>query len=417
MALTWFAGVDWGSKTHHVCVLDQDGKVRGQRAFAHSGEGLAAMADWLGQCTGQAPASGIGVAIEVPNGPVVESLIERGFAVHSINPKQLDRFRDRFSVAGAKDDRRDARVLASALRTDPQCLRRRQVSNDATVELREVNRTRNQLIDHRGRLENQLRDLLWRYYPQFADLVKDNVSAAWALDLWRLTPTPDKAQRVREATIAKLLKKHRIRRLTAAQLLDQLRVEPLAVGTGAVRAITDHIRHLRPLLEQANRQIADTERRLKSLLRELEAPVREEGEDTTGQLSDAAILRSLPGIGDIGLATMCSEANEALLRRDYEGLRCLYGVAPVTVKSGKKLIVMRRLAASKRLVDAAYNWGRVAIQHDPVSRDKYDAMRARGHSHGQALRQLVDRLLGVACAMLQNRTLFDPQQHLHTKAA
>ena len=44
--------------------------------------------------------------------------MERSFAVHSINPKQLDRSRDRHSPAGAKDDRRDARVLASALRND-----------------------------------------------------------------------------------------------------------------------------------------------------------------------------------------------------------------------------------------------------------------------------------------------------------
>jgi hypothetical protein len=60
----------------------------------------------------------IGVAIEMTHGPVVEALLERGFCVYGINPKQLDRFRDRFTVAGAKDDRRDARVLADSLRTD-----------------------------------------------------------------------------------------------------------------------------------------------------------------------------------------------------------------------------------------------------------------------------------------------------------
>ena len=40
-------------------------------------------------------------------------------AVFAVNPKQLDRFRDRHTVAGAKDDRRDAWVLADSLRTDP----------------------------------------------------------------------------------------------------------------------------------------------------------------------------------------------------------------------------------------------------------------------------------------------------------
>ena len=65
-----------------------------------------------------APAAAIAVAIEVPHGPIVETLLERGFQTHAVNPKQLDRFRDRFTVAGAKDDRRDAHVLADSLRTD-----------------------------------------------------------------------------------------------------------------------------------------------------------------------------------------------------------------------------------------------------------------------------------------------------------
>lgn len=84
----------------------------GERSFAHSGEGLAEMADWAVRLTGS-PAAAIDVAIEAPHGPVVESLMERGFRLWSINPKQADRFRDRFSPAGAKDDSRDAQVLAT----------------------------------------------------------------------------------------------------------------------------------------------------------------------------------------------------------------------------------------------------------------------------------------------------------------
>jgi hypothetical protein len=59
------------------------------------------MAEWLIATTGADPAR-IAVAIEMPHGPVVETLLERGFAVHAINPKQLDRFRDRFSVDGQR---------------------------------------------------------------------------------------------------------------------------------------------------------------------------------------------------------------------------------------------------------------------------------------------------------------------------
>jgi hypothetical protein len=82
--------------------------------FKHNGEGLAEMAAWLMATSGAVEGSKIQVAIEVPHGPVVETLIERGFKVHAINPKQMDRFRDRFTLAGAKDDSRDAEVMASA---------------------------------------------------------------------------------------------------------------------------------------------------------------------------------------------------------------------------------------------------------------------------------------------------------------
>jgi hypothetical protein len=117
----WFVGVDWARETHQVCVLDEAGMMLGERAFAHGGAGLADLCDWVLATTG-AEAGAIAVAIEVPHGPVVETLLERGFQVYAVNPKQLDRFRDRFTVAGAKDDRRDAHVLGDSLRTDRHCL-------------------------------------------------------------------------------------------------------------------------------------------------------------------------------------------------------------------------------------------------------------------------------------------------------
>ncbi len=69
---------------------------------------------------------------------MVETLIERGFNVHAINQKQMDRFRDRFTPAGAKDDSRDAEVMASAFRADPRCFRLLAAIDPVIVELRVV---------------------------------------------------------------------------------------------------------------------------------------------------------------------------------------------------------------------------------------------------------------------------------------
>ena len=407
-----FAGVDWGSQTHQACVINADGSVLGERAFAHSGEGLGQLFDWMVSRAGCA-AEHITVAIEVPHGPVVDGLLDRGFKVYSINPKQLDRFRDRFSPAGAKDDRRDARVLADAVRTDPNSLRELNPLDSEIVKLREWSRTSDEMKTLRTQITHRLREQLWRYYPQFLDL--GTLSAPWVWAIWRLAPTPQKARRIRLTSVAKVLKKHRIRRFKAKEVLQILRAKPITVAPGVVEAATDHIRLHMAQLELNLQQINEIKGRISKIvdaLCESNDTSTDDETSSSGPAStppDAAILLSLPGVGPTVLATLLSEASTVLLARDYRALRCLCGVAPVTQRSGKAYRVVRRKACPMRLVNAIYHWSRVAVQCDPVSKAKYYALRKRGHSHGRALRSVADRLLAVACAMLRNGTLFDPE--------
>ena len=132
---------------------------------------------------------------------------------------------------------------------------------------------------------------------------------------------------------------------------------------------------------------------------------------------DVEILRSLPGVGRIVLATLLAEASQPLRHRDYHALRTLSGVAPVTRRSGKRCVVVMRQACHMRLRDAVYHWARVAVQHDPISRARYAELRKRGHSHGRALRSVGDRLLAVACAMLRTATSFDPSRNVDATVA
>jgi len=404
-ARRWFSGVDWASQSHWVFLTDGDGRKLGERTFKHSGEGLAEMAVWLMTTSGAAELGQVQIAIEVPHGPVVETLIERGFAVHAINPKQMDRFRDRFTMSGAKDDSRDAEVMASALRTDPRCFRRLAPADPVVVELREWSRIAEDLGVERCRLANRLREQLWRYFPALLDLEGD-LAAEWLIDFLEIAPTPRKASRLREATIAKLLKRHRIRRFAAAAVIKAAGQPPIPLAAGAIEAASAHVASLIPRIRLANQQIKEAEARIDRLV----ARLAETGDAEPGQSEqhDAAILASLPGVGRTILATLLAEAWEPLQRRDYAALRSLTGVAPVTKRSGKSCIVVRRQACHDRLANALYHWARVAVQHDPRSRAKYAALRGRGHSHGRALRSVGDRLLNVACAMLRSGAPFNP---------
>jgi transposase len=403
--IEWWVGFDWASEKHWVCLLDAGGQFIAEREVTHGGAGLTELCDWLVDRTGSLPAR-IAVAIETPRGPVVEALLERGFQVYAINPKQLDRFRDRFSVAGAKDDSRDAHVLGDSLRTDRHAYRRLAVDDPLIVELREWSRMREELQQERNRLTSRMREQLWRYYPQMLQLT-DDLSAEWFMALWHKVPNPAMAAKLRKSAVESLLQAHRIRRFDGEEVLRILRQKPLAVAPGTIEAASAHIRALAARLRLVNGQLQEAHRRLDEFCTKLEQTKESEPGQPYEQ-RDVEILRSLPGIGRIILATLLAEAWEPLRNRDYHALRTLCGVAPVTKRSGKSCIVIRRLACDKRLAEALYQWARVATQRDLVSRRRYAELRKRGHSHGRALRTVGDRLLSVACTMLQNQTNFDP---------
>jgi transposase len=251
-----------------------------------------------------------------------------------------------------------------------------------------------------------VREQLWRYYPQALEIT-DDLAADWFLDVWQQVPTPAKAARSSEKTIARILKARRIRRIDAAEVLQILRKTPLVVAPGTAEAASAHIDTVAARIRLVNQQIKQAHRKLDELCAKLETP----SENATGQVCeqrDVAILRSQPGIGRIVLATLLAEASEPLQRRDYHAMRTLSGQAPVTRRSGKQCFVIRRQACNKRLENAVYHWARVAIQHDPISRSRYAELRRRGHSHGRALRGVGDRLLYVLCKLLERQVLYDP---------
>lgn len=401
----WYLGIDWGSEKHRACCMDVSGKVLEWRWVEHSGPGLAGLVDWLLGVSQQQPAR-LAVGIEVPRGVIVETLAERGFAVFSINPKQLDRFRDRYSPAGAKDDHRDAMVLADSLRTDQHCFRGVRLDDPGVIRLREISRLEEDLSQDFYRLTNQVREQLWRYFPQVLQLAT-SPEEPWIWELLELGPLPQKAAKLSLAKITRVLKKHRIRRFDAGQVHDILAVTPVFVVPGTAEAASERILLLLPRLRMLHQQISDVAKRIERILEEMAAA----GPDCQpGEHRDATILLSLPGVGRKVSATVLSEASQALADRDYHGLRCLAGSAPITKQSGKTKVVLMRYACNQRLRNALHYWASGSIQHDPRSKQMYQDMKARRLNHNRALRGIADRLLEMMISMLRHRNMYDPQR-------
>ena len=399
-----FAGIDWSAKVHQVAVADAGGEVLGEQAFAHSGDGLAAMADWILECESESGGRAA-VAIEKPHGPEVDALLERGIAVFALNPKQLDRFRDRFSPAGAKDDRRDALVLADSLATDRKAFREVDALSPDAIRLRELSRAESDLVAERTCLINKLTAQLRRYYPAFLDAAPD-LGRDWALNLWNLAPTPEKARRVRKSSVEAVLRKSRARASRAEDILAVLRGKAVPTAPGTVEAVAESAARIVRRLKDVNAEIKDVRNRSREVLDRIK-------EAEGGRVVE--ILESVPGIGATVLAVIVSEAFDSVRKADLQALRCYFGVAPVTKRSGRTIVVQRRLAANRRLVNAAYHWAMAAIQRDAASRAKYHALRSRGHSHARALRSVADRFLNVVCKMIETGETFDPERR--SKAA
>jgi transposase len=411
-----FVGVDWATQSHEVCVLDPTGKTSKHRSFEHSGDGLADLIAWLDQLSGGCAVS-VWVAIEMPHGAVVESLLDRGCQVFAINPKQLDRFRDRFSPAGAKDDRRDAHVLADSLRTDSQCFRHLHVQSPTTIQIREWTRLHDELVGQRSKCTNRVREQLRRYFPQYLDIAEE-VSEGWFLELWNRIPTPECAAITPVRVVTGILKRHRIRRITSAEVLEILRRKPVTVAAGTVQAATAHLRVLIDQLQVLNRQLRESERSIDAFMEQLNTSSEDEAEDQEkSEQRDVEILLSLPGVGRIVAGTLLAEAAEALQQRAYHSLRALAGVAPITVSSGTRIRVVMRTACNPLLRNACYHWARSAMQVDLASKEIYTRARQRGCSHGRALRAVADRLLSIACAMLRDGTLYDPDYRVNAARA
>jgi transposase len=401
-----------GSFATNGCIVDKDGN-RTELTVPHTSAGLTALATDLAALSPEDPGR-VAVAIEVPRGPVVETLLERGLHVFAINPKQLDRFRDRHTVAGAKDDRRDAFVLADSLRTDLPAFRRVQLGDPLLVELRELSCLDDDLREELSRLSNRLREQLHRFCPETLALCPAaDEPWFWALlDLALASPRPKPNPKpLSIKAVTAVLKVHRIRRLTPEIVHAALQVPPLRLAPGTIEAACAHIALLLPRLrlvhEQRHRTVG---RRIDQLLAELAK------EDVKGVHRDVTIIRSLPGVGRLVAATVLAEAAQPLAERDYQTLRAHAGSAPVTRRSGKKFTVSMRQACNPRLRNAVYHWARVSVQVDQRSREHYDRLRQAGHEHARALRGVADRSLDVLMAMLTSRTLYDPERRCQKPA-
>lgn len=404
-----FVGVDLGvAAPHQAWAVGPGRKKLGEKKFAHLGGEIRGFVDWILALV-DSPGDLI-VGLESPHGPVVEELLAHEIAVYHLNPKQLDHYRQCDNVAGAKDDRRDARLLAERLLTDLHSYRRVQPAGPIYVQLREASREREGLVSALRATCNRLRDELHRLSPRLLSLCPA-ADERWLWDLLELYPTPREAKGAKRGKVREVLKARRIRRHSLEEVIKALQGRGVSVAPGLTDAAHGKILRLVRRALSLDESLREVNSELKSLLQQL---TTEEEASGNKKQRDAAVLLSMPGVGDVIGATLLGEATEALRQRDYQALRAVAGVAPVTVATGKrsrsKAKVKMRYACNSRLRNALHHMARVASQRDLAAKAHLRACLDRGHTLGRALRSVADRLLRILVAALRAGTLYDPSR-------
>jgi transposase len=392
----FYVGIDWAAESHAVCVLDAAGKVRSQFVVEHSADGFTDLLRRLRALS--TDRIDVPVAIERPDGRLVDALLEAGHPVVPVSPNAIKTWREGEVLSGAKSDAADAAVIAEYLRLRAHRLRPAVPFSVETKALRTVVRTRTDIVEMRVAATNQLTALLDVHWPGAKAIFAD-VESPIALEFLTRYPTAAHAERLGEKRLAAFCVKHGYSgRRPAVELLARLRAAPAGTtDEHLVEAVRDAVLALVAVLKTLGTVRKDLDRSVVAHL---------------GEHSDEKIFTSLPRSGQINAAQMLAEWGDS--REAYDGpdaIAALAGVSPVTKASGKHHAVHFRWACNKRFRVAITTFADNIRHASPWAADIYAQAIARGADHPHAIRVLARAWIRVIYRCWQDGVAYAPARH------
>lgn len=396
MESSFYVGIVWAMETHAVCVLDVTGKIHSQFTIAHTTDGFADLLRRLGKLSDD-PLD-VPVAIERPDGRLVDALLEAGFPVVPVSPNAIKSWRDGEVLSGAKSDAGDAAVIGEYLRLRAHRLRAATPFTAETKALRTVVRTRDEVVGMRVAATNQLAALLDAHWPGAKAIFAD-IESPIALDFLTRYPTAAHAERLGEKRMQAFCVKHGYAgRRPAGELLRRLRQAPGGTtDDGLVDAVRDAVLALVGVLRALGAARKDLDRSVAAHL---------------GEHPDGPIFTSLPRSGQINAAQMLAEWGDS--REAYDGpdaIAALAGMTPVTKSSGKYRAVRFRWACDKRFRKAITIFADNSRHASPWAEHIYQQAIARGHDHPHAIRVLARAWIRVIYRCWLDGVPYDPERH------
>lgn len=389
-------GFDWARDKHDVCIQDSEGETVHEQTVGHDAGELEQLRFSIAQL--EPNPSAVHVALEQHDGALLAWLLHAGYTVYGINPKSADRARDVFRPAGAKDDRNDALVAADLLRANLRRFKPMHAQSDETLQLRSLSRLRMRLSAQKTTLMQRLRTIQAEWCPHVSRLCND-FNRKWQRALLRRWPLHEDLAAAHGNSLNSFFSGHRICGKTREKVRDVRQTETVFIPEGRKDALRMEIDLI---LEQLDLLI----KRLACLDRELE--------EAWVEHPSYGIFNSLPVKG---LATLSMIAAGFGDRRDnptgWQDLAARWGVAPVTVASGKSKKVKRRRACDHHMLQALcdYSFATAFSVSDCWASEYYQKKRSENHDHYEALRAVGLKWVKIMWAIWHNDRTYSEEYH------
>jgi len=393
-------GIDWSEKKHCVHLYNEAGALLSRFEIEHSVAGFMQLERRLAKVNPE-PTDCL-VAIETNDNLIVDFLHSRNYTLYVLAPSLVKHNRGRQGSSGAKDDDRDAQLLADILRTDRGRFIPWQADGPLVRQMRTLLSSVDDLTGQIVAQHNRLRALLLRYYPQpltaFESLLS-NIALHFLADF----PAPSDLEgltfdqfeafcRHQGYFYASYMPKMFAHLLEPAPALDDLVVP-------AYRFQTVFLANQLLLLTQQKKA---TIKQVNKLFH---------------RHPDAPIFDSIPGAGELlapKLLVMFGDHRQRYPHRSF--LPGIAGTAPVTVASGKSHYVQFRRACNRRYRNTAQQLAHASTRQSVWAISYFDQARARGHSKSHAYRCLANRWLHIIWTLWQTRQPYDEGYHLQQVA-
>jgi len=399
-----FVGIDWADDHHDLCLVGKtceslSGCLERFR-IANSVDGFEQMHSKLREY--EPDPSQVLVAIETPHGLLVHDLIQHGYCVYAINPKAVNRYKDRHTLSTAKDDDRDALAMAHLLRTDRHRFSPLEMLPEEYRLLGELCKDLRQMIEDKTRLMNRLTSCLKDYYPQAVGLFS-GVDSPISTTFLKAFPDPSVLAACSEKKFQAFFARQRYPHpKRVSELFERTRVPAPVADPVVARAAKMRMLAVLDQLVALRGHINDYERQIQTLFADLP------GHDN---------IPNLPGVGERiapELAAALGPKPQDTPKRfaSSKDIEKLAGCAPVTRQSGKYKHVAFRRACSKRLRRTMHDWAQASLRASRWARAYYDYHKAQQHRHNTILRNLAGKLLAILYRLWCTGERYDEQSHI-----